>query len=153
MRAVMMGDRLLASTAALAACAALVSPGASPARELEARLRAAADEDPMGTMATALLLGGAIFFAAERGENPKVTSFADALYFVSTSMSVGYSDIFPRTEAGKLLSTVLAALGPALTARALADAKAPTREDDRDAALLAKLDEILVALKDRPQAP
>ena len=67
-------------------------------------------EDPLN--------GAAAFFAAERGQNPKVNTFFDALAFVSTSLSVGYSDIFAKTEAGKAIAATLMTYGPALAARA-----------------------------------
>lgn len=144
-----MNDRLLSSALALAACAAFTSPETLDVRELSSRFRDAAEEDPMATAVATLLVGSAVFYAAEKGQNPKVETFADALDFVSTGMSVGYSDIFPRTEVGKLVSTVMATVGPALTAGFLDDPKDKKREETHDAALLAKLDEILVALKDR----
>jgi voltage-gated potassium channel len=65
-----------------------------------------------------VLLGSAAFYAAERGKNPKITSFYDALIYVSTNLSVGYSDILAKTEAGKTIGSALMAYGPALAARA-----------------------------------
>ena len=59
----------------------------------------------------------AAFYAAERGNNPKITSFYDALIYVSTNLSVGYSDIFAKTDAGKTIGSALMAYGPALAAR------------------------------------
>jgi hypothetical protein len=60
-----------------------------------------------------------LFYRAEHGHNPKVQTFADALLYCSTSISVGYHDIFPRTEQGKLIATFLHTVGPALATRAL----------------------------------
>jgi hypothetical protein len=51
--------------------------------------------------------------------NPKVRTYGDALVYCSTSMSVGYHDIFPKSEVGKLVATFLMTVGPALAARAL----------------------------------
>jgi voltage-gated potassium channel len=74
-------------------------------------------EDPMNAVVFTVLLGAAAFYAAERHDNPKVTSYYDALVYVSTNLSVGYSDIFAKTEAGKAISSTLMTYGPALAAR------------------------------------
>jgi hypothetical protein len=75
-------------------------------------------EDPLNAVAVTVLVGAAAFYAAEREVNPKVNSFFDALLFVSTNLSVGYSDIFAKTEAGKGIASTLMTYGPALAARA-----------------------------------
>jgi voltage-gated potassium channel len=74
-------------------------------------------EDPMNAVVFTVLLGAAAFYAAERDQNPKVTSYYDALVYVSTNLSVGYSDIFAKTEAGKAIGSTLMTYGPALAAR------------------------------------
>jgi hypothetical protein len=88
--------------------------------------------------------GAALFYWAEVGQNPSVTSYWDALHYVATSLSVGYANIFPVTPLGKIVGAAVMTVGPALSARAL-DAGAP--EPAGDPALVAKLDEILVELK------
>ena len=75
-------------------------------------------EDPLNAIVATVLVGAAAFYAAERHENPKVNSFFDALVYVSTNLSVGYSDIFAKTEAGKAIGATLMTYGPALAARA-----------------------------------
>jgi voltage-gated potassium channel len=75
-------------------------------------------EDPLNSIVFTVLVGAAAFYAAERGQNPKVNSYFDALVYVSTNLSVGYSDIFAKTEAGKAIGSVLMTYGPALAARA-----------------------------------
>ena len=82
-------------------------------------LRARAVGDPMGTLLGTVLGAATAFYVAERGHNPKVKSPFDALVFVSTSLSVGYSDIFPKTPMGKLVASAVMTLGPSLSARAL----------------------------------
>jgi hypothetical protein len=79
------------------------------AREAQAR-------DPMGAAVITVLLGSLGFYLVERGRNPKVTSIQDALVYVSTNLSVGYSDIFARTPMGKLIGSALMTWGPALAA-------------------------------------
>ena len=88
--------------------------------------------DPMQAVVYTVLLGTAAFYAAERGHNPKIASFYDALIYVSTNLSVGYSDIFAKTEAGKAIGSALMAYGPALAARAF-DPPHEARERAADA--------------------
>ena len=76
-------------------------------------------EDPLNALAFTVLAGAAAFYAAEREVNPKVNSYFDALVYVSTNLSVGYSDIFAKTETGKAIATSPMTYGPALAARAV----------------------------------
>jgi hypothetical protein len=39
--------------------------------------------------------------------------------YVSTSLSVGYANIFPVTQAGKAIGALVQMVGPALSAKAL----------------------------------
>ena len=97
-----------------------VGSGKAPEQWLESAHRYVRDkqtEDPMNAVVFTVLLGSAALYAAERGKNPKITSFYDALIYVSTNLSVGYSDIFAKTEAGKTIGSALMAYGPALAAR------------------------------------
>lgn len=73
--------------------------------------------DPMGSVLAAVLGGAWMFYKAERGHNPKVKSYYDALVYVSTNLSVGYSDIFARTPRGKAIGTALMTYGPAMAAK------------------------------------
>ena len=124
---------------------------------LHARLREVQREDPMKAILGTVLSATTAFYLLERGHNPKVRSFYDALVYVSTNLSVGYSDIFAHTPAGKVLGSVLMAYGPALAASAF---DRPTAAADGtaslapSAALLAeisdKLSAIVNALEARP---
>jgi hypothetical protein len=67
---------------------------------------------------------------------------------------VGYSNIFPSTQVGRLVASVLFILGPSLAAKALDHdpEEAPSVEPalpPGHKALLSKLDEILQELKKR----
>jgi hypothetical protein len=66
----------------------------------------------------------ALFLCAEEGYNPAVRTYWDALHYVSTSLSVGYANIFPVTQAGRAIGAVVQMVGPALSARALSDERA-----------------------------
>ena len=39
----------------------------------------------------------------------------DALHYISTCLSVGYARIFPVTQVGKLVATIVMAIGPSLS--------------------------------------
>ena len=60
-----------------------------------------------------------LFLAAEEEHNPAVKTYWDAVHYISTSLSVGYSNIFPVTQAGKAIGAVVQMVGPALSAKAL----------------------------------
>jgi hypothetical protein len=119
-------------------------------------------EDPMNAIVCTVLLGAAAFYAVERGQNPKVASYYDALLYVSTNLSVGYSDIFAKTETGKAIGSALMTYGPALAARvfdAPHEAEARAAEGERSEAALrdiaGKLELILQELQSQrgPAAP
>lgn len=59
------------------------------------------------------------FYQAEKDVNPKVKTYIDSFYYISTCASVGYADIFAMTQAGKTITAVVMMLGPAMTGRAL----------------------------------
>jgi hypothetical protein len=113
-------------------------------------------EDPMNSVALTVLAGAAAFYAAERGHNPKVQSFYDALVYVSTNISVGYCDIFAQTSAGKAIGATLMAYGPALAARAFDvphEARDRAADGERSETALRgiadKLERILVELQNQ----
>ncbi len=125
---------------------------------LKTTVRDAIGKDPIGSVVTTVLVGGALFFEAERHDNPKVKTLEDALVFVSTSLSVGYSDIFPKTERGKLIATVIQTFGPAMSAQALDPPHIAMNKYEDDSLgmqqkLLEKLDAILVELKAQRSEP
>jgi hypothetical protein len=71
--------------------------------------------------ATLTFLGGAAmaFYRAERDVNPKIQSYTDAFYYISTCASVGYADIFAMTQTGKAIASLVMIVGPALAAKSL----------------------------------
>ena len=94
-----------------------------------------------GEEATALVAGAAaLFYWAEKDDNPGVKDYWDALHYVSSSLSVGYANLFPMTPIGKVIASVLMTVGPALAARTL-DGSGP------DAAMEGKLDEVIAELR------
>lgn len=121
---------------------------------LNAFVREKQAKEPMTATLATVLLGTIAFYRAERDHNPKVTSIYDALVYVSTNLSVGYSDIFAKTSTGKAIGSALMTYGPALAARAFdpprqdEDLSAETRQSQQHLADIAeKLELILAELK------
>jgi len=126
---------------------------------LKEKLRSVAKGDPIDALLATVLGGGLLFYKLEHGKNPRCNSYWDAVLYVATSLSVGYDDVFPKTEAGNALASLVHSFGPALAANALnppkaaLDAKAAA-DAAKDAellavnkAILARLDDIATSLK------
>lgn len=114
--------------------------------------RARAIDEPMETTLQAVLVAASLFYAAEHGHNPKVDSFAAALEYITTSLNVGYAKIFPVTQAGKLIASVMMTYGPALAANILEPTRAErereqAKRDTLDVAMLSRLDAMLEELR------
>jgi hypothetical protein len=61
---------------------------------------------------SAILVSAWIFYILEFGQNPRMTSFLDALFWaVATVTTVGYGDIVPITSAGKVLAMLTMIFG------------------------------------------
>lgn len=135
----------------LAALAAAAEPdfGRAAIARLKGELREKYSEDPIGSTVTTVLVASWLFYRAERGHNPKVNSFYDALVYVSTNISVGYSDIFAKTPAGKTIGSTLMTFGPAMAAGLLDEPAAAKREEAETRAVIDRLDRILAALEAR----
>src|SRR4051794_6249377 len=99
-------------------------------------------DNPCGKAAALVGASSVLFYAAERGRNPKVKDIFDAMVYTSTCLSVGYGDIFAKTPVGKLLGTALMTLGPAVAAQTL-DGAANARRDAVQAETLETLKQIL----------
>ncbi len=119
--------------------------------DLQAEFLERLTSHPMESLAGFLLGTSAAFYLAERDVNPKIKTFVDALYYMSTCLSVGYADIFARTQTGRLIATLVMSVGPALTSHALdlpgqaAEASARGQE-----MMIERLDAILEELRRRP---
>ena len=121
-----MKEQQLKALAALVGLVAVAADGEFSYDSLKQRARDLIARDPADSALAAVIVGAYLFYEAEKGENPKVNTYADALVFVSTCLSVGYSDIFARTEAGKVIATALMTFGPPIAANSLG---APSRRE------------------------
>jgi hypothetical protein len=137
---------------ALAGAGALGESGADLSWSgLKGGLRAAVERDPLDALAVTVLGGAFLFWLAERDANPRCRSYFDALVFVSTNLSVGYTDIFAKTKAGEAIASAIMTVGPAMAAAALAP-PGGRREPSAEVvavgnAIATKLDAILVELR------
>lgn len=106
---------------------------------------------PIESLMGFLLSASAVFYLSEREVNPKIKTFVDALYYISTCLSVGYADIFAQTQTGRAVATLAMTIGPALADNIL---DPPHRAENASAAnqeaMIARLDAILEELRQRP---
>ncbi len=132
----------------LAALAAATEPdlGRDAIARLKDRVREKYTDDPIGSTLTTVLVASWLFYRAERGENPKVKTFQDALVYVATNLSVGYSDIFAKTPAGKTIGSALMMFGPAMATRLFDEPGAPKKSAADTKAIIERLDRIIDAL-------
>jgi fermentation-respiration switch protein FrsA (DUF1100 family) len=108
--------------------------------------------DPLDSLAAIVLGGSYLFYLAEKGKNPKVHSFWDALTFITTCLSVGYDDVFAHTDAGKAITSFVMTFGPGISGAVFDPPAAEKAAEDAAAldvqkAILARLEAILEALK------
>lgn len=70
----------------------------------------------VGTAVTAMALGAIAMLDAERGaEGANITSFGDALWWSSTTVTtVGYGDSYPVTTEGRVIAVALMVVGIAM---------------------------------------
>lgn len=126
---------------------------------LKSELTSAINKDPFDATVVTVLGGSFLFYVAEKGHNPKVETYWDALVFISTCLSVGYADVFARTPAGKAIASAVMTFGPAMSGALLEGPAAASevgegKKTEAPEELLAvqrlivdKLDAILVELK------
>jgi len=96
-------------------------------------------------------LGALLFYYAEHNDNPKVNTIYDALEYCSSSLSVGYTSIFPQTPLGKTIATLLMTYGPALSGAMLEGPKTITQTspDPVQEKMLRALEDILTELRSK----
>lgn len=143
-----MQNRPLLLLAALAA-ASEADFGRGTIERWKSGLREKYAEDPIGSTLGTVLVSSLLFYRAERGHNPKVKTFYDALVYVSTNLSVGYCDIFAMTPEGKAVGSALMTFGPAMATRLLDEPRKGEEPTADTRAVTERLDRILAALEAR----
>jgi hypothetical protein len=126
--------------------------------DLERWAQESFNDEPFSKLVALVGLGAALFYKAEVGQNPKVSSYWDALVYVATCCSVGYTDLHPQTSVGKAIGAVVQTVGPAMANKAF-DGSLRAREKNQEdqkkiqLELLGTMKEILAELRRRPAAP
>ena len=87
--------------------------------EFESRLLDLVEHNPLDAAVTFLAASSYGFYVAEKDVNPKIKTYIDAFYYISTCASVGYADIFAATQTGRAIAAFVMIVGPALAARSL----------------------------------
>ncbi|HUN23512.1 MAG TPA: potassium channel family protein [Anaerolineales bacterium] len=85
-------------------------------KRLQVQLLAWLKGDPFTAAWQFLGASAGLFYLAEKGQNPRIQTYTDAFYYISTCASVGYADIFPVTQKGKAVASLVMTLGPAIAA-------------------------------------
>ena len=86
---------------------------------LEQRLLDWVEHRPLDSTFQFLAAASLAFYAAERHANPKIETYVDAFYYISTCASVGYADIFAVTQQGRAIASLVMMVGPAMTGQLL----------------------------------
>jgi hypothetical protein len=81
----------------------------------ESRLLDLVEQNPLDAAVTFLAAASYAFYAAEKDVNPKIKTYIDSFYYISTCASVGYADIFAATQTGRAIAGLVMIVGPALT--------------------------------------
>jgi hypothetical protein len=77
------------------------------------------ERNPLEAALEFLSAASLAFYLAEKDANPKIKTYIDAFYYISTCASVGYADIFAITQTGRAVASLVMIVGPALAARTL----------------------------------
>ena len=85
----------------------------------ESRLLDLVESNPLDAAMSFLAGASYAFYVAEKDVNPKIKTYVDSFYYISTCASVGYADIFAATQPGRAIAALVMIVGPALTNRAL----------------------------------
>ncbi len=86
---------------------------------LEGRLLGWVEQQPLEAPFAFLAACSLAFYSAEKETNPKIKTYVDAFYYISTCASVGYADVFAVTQKGRAIASLVMIVGPALTSHAL----------------------------------
>jgi hypothetical protein len=113
------------------------------------RLGELAAKQPRET--TLVLLGATtvLFYLAERHHNEHVNDMFDAMEYCTSSLSVGYTDVYPQTPLGKVIGSLLMTVGPSLVTNLLPQAIETPPPNDTQQEMLATLKAILAKLEER----
>lgn len=107
------------------------------------------NEKPRESLLVMLGVAAVAFYLSERGRNKNVGDVFDALEYCTSSLSVGYTDVYPQSPVGKLIGSTLMTIGPSLVTNFL---RQKVEADPMQQEILATLKQILQELQSRPPA-
>lgn len=84
---------------------------------------------PLDSTLELIAIASWTYYQVEKGINPKVNTYIDAFYYISTCASVGYADVFPSTQIGRAIASLVMIVGPPITSQALARPKQPRHNE------------------------
>ena len=87
--------------------------------QIEDGLRDWVERNPFDSAMSFLGMSALAFYQAEKGHNPRVETYVDAFYYISTCASVGYADIFAATQRGRAIASLVMIVGPSLTSKTM----------------------------------
>ena len=87
--------------------------------EYEKRFLDWVNANPLEANVELIGLAAWAFYQAEKDVNPKIETYVDAFYYISTCASVGYADMFAISQTGRTIAAIVMMIGPSLTGKAL----------------------------------
>jgi len=127
---------------------ATVTKALTKREALQTQLVEAVTHHPPESLVSFVLSSASAFYLTEHAVNPHIKSFADALYYISTCLTVGYADVYPVTSQGRLISSVVMTFGPALTNNTLdPPGRAVPASAQQQEQIIERLDKILAQLE------
>lgn len=85
-------------------------------QEFKNKLQDFAVDNPAEALLGVVTGAAWVFYQAEKDSHDECNTYVDALHYISTCLSVGYSPVQPRTQTGRLVSAIVMSIGPSLSA-------------------------------------
>jgi hypothetical protein len=113
-----------------------VSTSTDPLKQAEEALERWAQgtfaDEPVSKLFALVGVGSWLFYKAEVGKNKNVNSIWDAMTYVSACTSVGHGNILPETPVGKMVSSFVMTIGPAMANAALTGGQLAREQQHRE---------------------
>lgn len=116
------------------------------------RLLDYAADNPLEALLVVVMGGATVLYLAEREVNEGINTYDDALYYISTCLSVGYANVFPQTQLGKFVAALVMIIGPSLSSWVV-EGRLIRRQSERpilpapETEVVDKLDEVIAELR------
>jgi hypothetical protein len=116
------------------------------------RLLDYAADNPLEALLVLVTGAATVMYLAERDVNEGINTYDDALYYISTCLSVGYANVFPQTQLGKFVAALVMTLGPSMSSWVVEGRLIRRQSEQRalpppETEIVAKLDEVIAELR------